>query len=200
MMLETTFQSLSLIFYFQIWTRFPFFIIVIILAIFPLLIGCRYFMDPCLFYFYESSCIPFVNNYYTFVATVNIAFCCTTLIIIFIGLLLARKHNIMSNIRKKIEQRLVWQTASSSVLLILYYTCNVITALTLPTDPHTGLKFQILSSYIYSLHTYPPIILLFFISSAFRENFSKFYGLNKISELNKVKDVFLTNLHNTIIA
>ena len=129
----------------------------------PFGMGYKYMFGHCLADFWKVHCASTVAELYLVVTAVNLPLLIFTLSVIIIGILLSHSHGTGSSNVKKVERRLVWQTISSSIFLIIYYVCHYIGALLY--EEYTDIAIQLYTSCTlwYAIHTYLPIIILFVV-------------------------------------
>ena len=94
---------------------------------------------------------------------INLPLLIVTLITIIIGIFLSRKQTVLLTDFRKVERRLVWQTITSSVFLILYYATQYVGGIIYDQNPDAGNQLYELSGFVYALHTYPAIVILFIV-------------------------------------
>uniref|UniRef100_A0AC34QZF2 7TM GPCR serpentine receptor class x (Srx) domain-containing protein n=1 Tax=Panagrolaimus sp. JU765 TaxID=591449 RepID=A0AC34QZF2_9BILA len=147
---------------------------------FPFTVGLiLYNKNNCLFDLYRQDCDPirqFADIVITVINGINNAL---SLLVIFIGIIIYRTNVLKSDATKnnRIEKLLFFQTFSFAFLNTIVFVCYSVTY----WDNGT-LYFivTVLGNYIYFFHEYPPMIILFYASYSFRQNYMSFYGFGKL--------------------
>ena len=176
---------------FQIWTFYPTLCIALSIAIFPFILNGYYWLNvDCRFvpWSMKNNCDQFYFNNSMITSIANIAIGVITFSMIIFAVVHSRKnYGASSSNTAKAERNLISQTLVSSFFLILFHVTFVLSAKFM-SYPYIFIIIQYLSNAFFFLHHYPGIFLLFCVSQVFRDRFAKFYRLNAILKLLKVRN------------
>ena len=156
---------------------------IVSIFIFPFIVDCYYWFNPeCYFtpWSLDGNCSDyhFKNNLITSIANIVIGMI-TFLAIIFAVFYSRKNYGASSSKTANLERKLILQTFVSSFFLILTYVAFMVSS-KFSHNEKVATIAQYLSNIFFFLHHYPGMIILFFVSSNFRNSFAEFYRITVV--------------------
>uniref|UniRef100_A0AC35FF90 Serpentine receptor class gamma n=1 Tax=Panagrolaimus sp. PS1159 TaxID=55785 RepID=A0AC35FF90_9BILA len=150
----------------------------VFIFIFPFLVDGRSILDICFWKGYTKECASFQLSDQWFCSIWNITLAFFSLFLTLISISYSKKNGYTAT--KKVETRLMLQTAFSSTMIVLSSCSQLLSVIYYRNKSKTMfVQYAGLSEIITGAYFCPVIIVLFFASSLFRNNFLRFYRLNR---------------------